>query len=424
MPIISFSKFILLTGSNFHLADPTPAKSSKPTSKTVKIDSLPALSTAAEEPASTTSVPILTIFVKDSPTVPPPTATTSLASNTSNETHASGGDGDAITQSEDPSLVMMKASIFCQFIAEDFMDSAWDICHERHCSKTSSQAVTYDLRNTWLAIVDMNFMDTDDLIKEQTQLVLPEHDDSIPLPPKFDSWSHGAMQEMPRACRESVMDPFLRDPLQWLVEKYAADHKKDGGSTEDSLTSLPSRLDQVATAEQLVRPSNAVPHSTTSEEEEEYEEDDDKNTDGWSQVSTAGSFSNVSNLNEMSSSRLGSLIGAPISAATFKTAMNQDSERKGNRSTSIEFLYPSKIPVPVVINASSEIAYKSPGRGLPTFGRRTSKTVNGEETTGKRSSETVAFKLPHQTSSESRRDHRSRKSREKPVHKSASSHNF
>lgn len=94
----------------------------------------------------------------------------------------------------------------------DFFDSAWMACAERFFITSAPVNVSYELRNTWLRILEAEYQDTGikgKVLSAKINRVF--HSDEPPLPLAFDTWSRGAVELLPRVKRESVLDPFLRE---------------------------------------------------------------------------------------------------------------------------------------------------------------------------------------------------------------------
>lgn len=94
---------------------------------------------------------------------------------------------------------------------QEFWDSAWNICTERFFVTTAPVAVTCELRNAWLRIAEVEWQDRDMIETPPPTFAGIFQRDEPPLPLAYDSWSRGAIEQMPGNRRESVMDPSLRD---------------------------------------------------------------------------------------------------------------------------------------------------------------------------------------------------------------------
>lgn len=254
-----------------------------------------------------------------------------------------------------------------------------------------------DLRDSWLSVIEMQWMDTDPLIPHGLKLLDFQIEDRPPLPPKFDSWSHGALENIPRTCRESIMDPFLREPLPWLLgelqrnpwELPAATKSSELGISnntfygdESGVTTGRKMSANASHATYVARPTSPVPT-----EEEDSDTRDTEST--WSLATSAGSLSHLYDPKFVDS---GHKLGSSSSSVRSLRPAAIAKESVITKANSVEFLYPSKLPVPE-FRASSEFTYNVGSSGI------NSRTGSGF----------VAFKLPHQTSSESKRVHEQRK---------------
>lgn len=94
---------------------------------------------------------------------------------------------------------------------QEFFECAWAACTERFFIATAPITVSFELRNTWLRIVESEWLDLDMKGKTYTGLNRIFQKDDAPLPLAYDTWSRGTVEILPRFRRESVMDPFLRD---------------------------------------------------------------------------------------------------------------------------------------------------------------------------------------------------------------------
>ncbi|CAL8111722.1 unnamed protein product [Orchesella dallaii] len=309
----------------------------------------------------------------------------------------------------------------CKIIAGDFYETAWEICSTRFYFERASETVISDLRDTWLSIIDMQFLDTDPDLFEQ--ICIPDQIDVPPLPPKFDTWAHGALEVLPSRQRESVMDPFLREPLPWFLENLS-------GKNDDLLKRAPAN----SPAESW----NDLDDDEEDEDEDfEEEENDEKKyfshfsvgklklksqTDSslhlnrpsspvsseyspekrlpvgeatWSTTTTAGgSFVNAWNddidYNVVVPDESRTQLESPLSAGTMASAARKSESEvpKPLAETpvnSLELLFPSKFSRIPDIKASTEMEYRMGGGGsILEIGR---------------SSQMIAFKLPGQSSS-------------------------
>ncbi len=253
-----------------------------------------------------------------------------------------------------------------------------------------------DLRDSWLSIIEMQWMDTDPLVPHGLKLLDFQIEDRPPLPPKFDSWSHGALETIPRTCRESIMDPFLREPLPWLLGELQRNPWELPAATKSSAELDISDYNfygdesgvrtgrkmsaNASHAAYVARPTSPVPT--------EEEDSDSRETEStWSLATSVGSLSRLNDLKFVDSGH--KLKSSSSSGGSLRyTVIPKESVIK---ASSIEFLYPSKLPVPE-FRASSEFTYNVGSKSV-------SRTGSG----------LVAFKLPHQTSSESKRVHEQRK---------------
>lgn len=113
------------------------------------------------------------------------------------------------------------AVALCKEYADELLDSALDVCHDRFLSEKGGEILAWELRDTWLDVITKQWMDEESSVfasKHSGTVFAPP--DEPALPPKFDFWSNGALQTLPHSCRESIMDPFIRDKLpSWYFEK-------------------------------------------------------------------------------------------------------------------------------------------------------------------------------------------------------------
>lgn len=93
----------------------------------------------------------------------------------------------------------------------EFFECAWKACVERFFIQTAPVTVSFELRNTWLRLVEAEWQDPDMREKPSTKPNRIFKRDDPPLPLAFDTWSRGVIETMPSVRRESIMDPFLRD---------------------------------------------------------------------------------------------------------------------------------------------------------------------------------------------------------------------
>lgn len=93
----------------------------------------------------------------------------------------------------------------------EFFEGAWKACVERFFIQTAPVTVSFELRNTWLRLVEAEWQDPDMREKPSTKPNRIFKRDDPPLPLAFDTWSRGVIEAMPSVRRESILDPFLRD---------------------------------------------------------------------------------------------------------------------------------------------------------------------------------------------------------------------
>lgn len=97
---------------------------------------------------------------------------------------------------------------------QEFWDTAWTICAERFYHENAAKTFCIlDLRDTWLRIMEMEWLDVD-MLKTQQNNQLPRAmfmPDEPLLPLEPDTWTRGGLEEFPAEKRESILDPFLRD---------------------------------------------------------------------------------------------------------------------------------------------------------------------------------------------------------------------
>ncbi|ODN06656.1 hypothetical protein Ocin01_00054 [Orchesella cincta] len=315
-----------------------------------------------------------------------------------------------------------KATIrdMCEIIAGDFYDTAWEICSTRFYFEKASETIVSDLRDTWLSIIEMQWLDSDPDLSEQ--VCIPDQIDVPPLPPKFDNWSHGALEILPSRQRESVMDPFLREPQPWFLEMFSGrnddllkrapayspeswndldedeedgeDDEEEGEDEDKNYYSLFSAAKLKLKSHNNIDPSLPLnrPNSPVSSSEYSVGNRQPIKEATWSTTTTAGgSFAEEEldfDISAPGESR--TLLESPLSAASMYSATrksdNSEPPPPETPTPSLELLFPSRLSRVPEIKASSEMEYRMGGTGgIPELGR---------------SSQMIAFKLPGQSSSD------------------------
>lgn len=137
----------------------------------------------------------------------------SISSRSSDADHASlDGRRRRHQNKKRPSTSKDCEKIVARAVAE-FWDSAWVICVERFFITSAATTVSVDLRNSWLRIVEAEWLDREFWSSSGDDYAdkIFMQCDQAPLPLALDSWSRGAIELLPAVRRESVLDPFLRD---------------------------------------------------------------------------------------------------------------------------------------------------------------------------------------------------------------------
>lgn len=227
-----------------------------------------------------------------------------------------------------------------------------------------------ELRTTWLTITGMQWMDADLTLMEPTQRKASCTSTTIgcgdepPLPPKFDSWSHGALESLPRRCRESVLDPFLREVFPSHIRAMAREAQEHANrsmspkSTGGAEATEPSEITgRSVTIDDNLHTRPVSPAPTYSSEDQWT----------WGTATTTGLGFDGTTYDELNPL----LNPSDNMNVPFSNDLEMEAAKK-----SLELLFPTKHATPD-IKASSEMVYKA-----------------NEKSSKAKPSELTTFKLP------------------------------
>jgi len=117
---------------------------------------------------------------------------------------------------------------------EDIWDTAWEICSERFNQSSASTTVSLLLRDTWLQIAEMEWMDNDlTMNKEDANTMFAP--DEPPLPLQCDTWARGALQELPWDWDKPESVPSGETPTESPNDLPVGDGPWNVGEEEDEV---------------------------------------------------------------------------------------------------------------------------------------------------------------------------------------------
>jgi len=157
-------------------------------------------------------------------------------------------------------LELIERAKTCYEEANKIWKMAWEIICERFYIKHGPKIAVHELRDTWRRLIQEQWMDEDfrqgNFLPEKVLIA-----DAPSLPLGLDLWARGAIEVLPDAKRESVMDPFIRDLDNFLSISSETKRRRTRTKSNRSVSTLKKSLALESIEEKERKKSVRLAHS-------------------------------------------------------------------------------------------------------------------------------------------------------------------